>query len=189
MTAIVSEIIDLFARFGSGGYGEDLSLERHMLQSAAMARSLGARDSVVAAALLHDIGYFLHAEAATSIEEGRNIEHEALGAAWLSRGFGADVTAPIALHVEAKRYLCAVESDYYDQLSQASRLSLAVQGGIMSPDEAAAFARHPALEAALLLRRCDDLGKDVSMPTGTIEDYGDLLTAALRGTHAAKPQP
>jgi predicted HD phosphohydrolase len=189
MTAIISEIIDLFARFGSGGYGEDLSLERHMLQSAAMARSLGASDSVVAAALLHDIGYFLHAGAETSIDEGRNIEHEALGATWLSSAFSAEVTAPIALHVEAKRYLCAVEPDYYDHLSQASRLSLTVQGGVMSPEEAIAFAAHPALEAAVLLRRCDDLGKDVRVPKGAIEDYRELLTATLRGAKSRAPQP
>ena len=54
--------------------------------------------------------------------------------------FGPDVTAPIALHVEAKRYLCAVEPDYFDRLSEASRLSLATQGGAMTAAEAAAFA-------------------------------------------------
>jgi len=90
------------------------------------------------------------------------------------------VTAPIALHVEAKRYLCAVESGYFDQLSEASRLSLAIQGGVMSEDEAAAFAKEPAFEAALLLRRCDDAGKDVSTPTRDIGHFRGLLTASLR---------
>lgn len=180
MTAIISEIFELFARFGSGHYGEDLSLENHMLQTAANAEALGAPEHVVVAALLHDIGYFLDRSSETSIREGRNIGHESLGAAWLSRAFGQDVTAPIALHVEAKRYLCAVEPGYYDRLSDASRLSLATQGGIMSDSEAAAFTKEPAFEAALLLRRCDDRGKDTSIATQRIERYRELLTASLR---------
>jgi len=180
VTAIIDEIFGLFARFGSGQYGEDLSLERHMLQTAAMARSLGAPRPVVAAALLHDIGYFFYPGSEAALKEGRDFEHEALGAAWLSRAFGEDVTAPIALHVQAKRYLCAVEPGYFAQLSDASRLSLVAQGGVMSDGEASAFVRASGFEAALLLRRCDDRGKDVSMKTQTVEDYCEILSASLR---------
>ena len=180
MTAIIDDIFELFARFGSGQYGEDLSLERHMLQAATFAQAMDAPQPVVAAALLHDIGYFLVPGSETSINEGRNIEHEALGAAWLSRAFGEDVTVPIAMHVEAKRYLCAAEASYFEQLSEASRLSLMTQGGIMRADEAAAFAKQPAFEAALILRRCDDRGKDAAMLTRPLGDFRDLLTASLR---------
>ena len=180
MTDIISEIFDLFARFGSERYGEDVSLERHMLQSAALAQSLGAPRSIVVAALLHDIGHLLHAGGDALASQGRDMEHEALGAAWLSRGFDRDVTAPIALHVSAKRYLCAVEPDYFERLSQASRLSLIAQGGVMGEGEAAAFAREPAFEAALMVRRCDDRGKDVAMATQNIERYRELLASSLR---------
>jgi predicted HD phosphohydrolase len=55
-----------------------------------------------------------------------------------------------------------------------------VQGGAMSDGEIAAFAKEPAFEAALILRRCDDRGKDVSAETASIERYRGLLTAALR---------
>jgi [1-hydroxy-2-(trimethylamino)ethyl]phosphonate dioxygenase len=180
VTPIIGEIFDLFTRFGSEGYGEDLSIEKHMLQSAAMAQSQGATDSVVVAALLHDIGYFLHADDGAEVSIHRNFGHESVGAAWLSQAFGEDVTAPIALHVEAKRYLCAVEPGYFDRLSDASKISLALQGGVMDEGEVAAFARHPHVEAALILRRCDDLGKDVSLHTRNVEDYRGLLEAALR---------
>ena len=180
MTPIISEIFDLFARFGAEGYGEDLSLEKHMLQSAALAQSQGAAGPVVVAALLHDIGYFLHADKGAEVSIHRDFEHESLGAAWLSRAFGEDVTAPIALHVQAKRYICAVEPGYFDLLSDASRISLALQGGVMNTDEVAAFAKHPHLEAALVLRRCDDLGKDVALHTRRVEDYENLMTASLR---------
>lgn len=179
--AEIDDIFALFARFGSSGYGENLSLESHMLQTAAHARSLGAAEPVVAAALLHDIGYFLHPGSETSIEDGRDIEHESLGAAWLSQMFGADVTAPIALHVEAKRYLCAVEPDYFETLSDASRASLMLQGGAMSENEAAAFRQHPAFEQAILLRRADDLGKDLSAEPQPLEHYRALLTKLSRG--------
>ncbi len=180
MTGIIDDIFDLFGRFGADGYGEDISLERHMLQSAALAQSLAAPGHIVVAALLHDIGYFLHADADTAVKAGRDFGHEAIGAAWLSEAFGEEVTAPIALHVSAKRYLCAVEPGYLEQLSEASRLSLAVQGGIMTPDEAKAFANEPAFEAALMLRRCDDRGKDAATQTRTLEQYRELLTASLR---------
>ena len=180
MNTRISEIFDLFARFGSERYGEDLSLEQHMLQSAALAESLGAPAPIVAAALLHDIGHLLQAEAGTSFSTDRDFEHEALGSAWLSRAFDKAVTAPIALHVDAKRYLCAVEPGYFEQLSDASRLSLAVQGGVMGESEAAAFAKEPAFEAALLLRRCDDQGKDAASRAPDIERYRELLTACLR---------
>jgi phosphonate degradation associated HDIG domain protein len=180
VTDIVSEIFDLFARFGAETYGEDLSIERHMLQSASLAQSLGASDPVVAAALLHDIGYFLQADSEDPAQAGRDTPHEVLGAAWLSRAFDEDVTAPIALHVQAKRYLCAIEPGYFDQLSDASRLSLAVQGGVMEEAEVAAFAREPAFEAALLLRRCDDRGKDVVVRTQDIGQFRALLTSCRR---------
>ena len=182
MTAIIGEIFDLFSRFGSESYGEDLSLERHMIQSAVLAEASGAPNSLIAAALLHDIGYFLHADdaARTGTDSSGDFEHPSLGAAWLSQAFGEDVTVPIALHARAKRYLCAVEPGYFDQLSDASRLSLAVQGGVMSEGEVAAFAKEPAFEAALLLRRCDDLGKDPAMLTPGLERFRGLLIASLR---------
>jgi len=180
MNAVIAKIFQLFARHGSSGYGEDLSLEQHMLQSAALAESLGAPDPVVVAALLHDIGYFLQADTGVVVEPGQDFAHEALGAAWLSRAFGDAITAPIALHVEAKRYLCAVEPGYLGRLSEASRISLAVQGGVMSHDEAAAFEANPAFETALLLRRCDDQGKDAALPTQALERYRPLLAALAR---------
>ncbi len=178
--AVVAEIFDLFARYGGGSYGEDLSLESHMLQTAAHAQAMGAPPPLVAAALLHDIGHFLVLDAEAAAQAGVDLEHEAVGATWLSQAFGEDVTAPIALHVAAKRYLCAVEPGYFDALSDASRLSLVAQGGAFSEAEAAAFARRPAFEAAVLLRRCDDLGKDVSAQTRRVRDYEGLLIASMR---------
>ena len=38
----------------------------------------------------------------------------------------------IRLHVDAKRALCALEPDYYEALSEDSKRSLTLQGGIFS---------------------------------------------------------
>ena len=82
--------------------------------------------------------------------------------------------------MEAKRYLCAVEPGYLDRLSAASKTSLAVQGGVMSRGQVVAFQANPAFEAALLLRRCDDQGKDAALPVQALERYRGLLEARVR---------
>jgi predicted HD phosphohydrolase len=46
-----------------------------------------------------------------------DLRHEVVGARHLSGLFGSAVTRPIALHVSAKRYRCAVEPDFLLGLS------------------------------------------------------------------------
>jgi [1-hydroxy-2-(trimethylamino)ethyl]phosphonate dioxygenase len=146
-----------------------------MLQTAARAADIGAPPALIVAALLHDVGHLLHPEGETAAEAGVDIGHEALGAVWLSQSFGPDITAPIALHVEAKRYLCAVDPSYHERLSEASRASLRAQGGIMSAREIDAFRNTFAFEHAIMLRRCDDDGKDTLGANEPLESYRSLL--------------
>jgi len=77
----------------------------------------------------------------------------------LAKSFGPRVTAPIALHVEAKRYLCAVEADYFSTLSAGSVRSLEIQGGIMNDDEVKRFESLPGFADAVSLRRWDEGAK------------------------------
>ena len=42
-------------------------------------------------------------------------------------------SAMVRMHVAAKRYLASMEPGYFDTLSEASKLSLRLQGGPMSP--------------------------------------------------------
>lgn len=177
MRDILGDIRELFARYGADHYGEGVSLESHMVQTACLAEAEGAPPHLIAAALLHDVGHFLHPDAKFAATQGQDLEHEALGSAWLSRGFGPEVTAPIALHVQAKRYLCAVEPAYFNDLSAASRLSLSLQGGPMGLHEAEAFALRPGAADAVRLRRWDDLGKDDSRSHTGIARFDDLLLA------------
>lgn len=176
---VIDNIFSLINKFGSENYGEDVTQLEHVLQCAHLARLDGASDALIAAALLHDIGQFL--DDAGNAAEGKGVDarHEVSGAAFLAPHFSAAVTEPVALHVAAKRYLCFVEPDYAASLSQASILSLRLQGGPMEPKEAAEFARHPAFAAAIRLRRYDDHGKRGDWAVPHLESYRPLLESLL----------
>ena len=159
VAASVSEVLALFERWGSDHYDEDLSQLDHALQTAARAVTAGASNAMIAAALLHDVGHLLDLEdrsAASSSSltapsgDRAGIAHEDTGARYLAGVFPPSVTGPIALHVRAKRYLCAVEPAYASSLSLGSRASLAAQGGPMGTEDAVAFERNP--NEALMLQ-------------------------------------
>ena len=83
------------------------------------------------------------------------------------------------MHVAAKRYLCATEPSYLDELSEASILSLELQGGPYSPAEVAAFEASPHAGDAVRLRRYDDAGKVAGVETPELEHYRPVLQAAI----------
>lgn len=170
------EVARLYATRGGLSYGEGVTQLEHALQCAALAEAAGARASLVVAALLHDVGHLLSGEAESLASDRR---HEAKGAQALGALFGPDVRGPIALHVAAKRFLCAREPDYYDALTQASRASLALQGGPFTADEAATFEARPFARQAVALRRFDDLGKRPEPCGRTFDDFAPTLQAAL----------
>jgi phosphonate degradation associated HDIG domain protein len=178
----VEAIFELFERFGEQRYDEDLSQRLHAEQTAALAAADGASESLVAAALLHDVGHLL--ELAESGAEGRDRatdrHHEGRGSAWLASAFGPDVTAPIALHVRAKRYLCAVDPTYHARLSPGSQASLARQGGPLSAEAAAAFEGTAGATEAGQLRRWDDQAKDPGLVVAPLVAYRPLLDALTR---------
>jgi predicted HD phosphohydrolase len=84
------------------------------------------------------------------------------------------------MHVAAKRYLCATDPLYLDELSPASIHSLELQGGPYSPSEVAAFDESPYAEDAVRLRRYDDIGKVAGLETPDLEHYRPVLEAAIR---------
>ena len=143
---IVEKILELFTRRGESAYhGEAVSQAEHALQAADLAEQEGAPDRLIVAALLHDVGHLLDGQDEDLAERGVDGRHEEAGGAWLARHFGPEVTAPIRLHVAAKRYLCAVDPSYLEGLSSASRLSLDVQGGPMKAEERARIRGQPVL--------------------------------------------
>ena len=157
----LEEIHAAFARRGHGSYGEGVSLSDHSIQCAAFARRDGAAPVLIAAALLHDIGHMLHDLPEDVAGSGIDTQHESLGSAWLSQYFGPDVTEPVRMHVAAKRYLATTEPGYFDKLSDASKLSLKLQGGLMTDAQARAFEAERFFADAVRLRRWDEEGKIV----------------------------
>jgi [1-hydroxy-2-(trimethylamino)ethyl]phosphonate dioxygenase len=121
---VMERITMLFLQRGAEQYfGEPVSQLEHALQAAALAVSYRARDALVVATLLHDIGHLIHGEGESIASAGIDARHEAAAHAFLRQHFDPDVTEPIRLHVAAKRYLCAVDAGYARQLSPASARS------------------------------------------------------------------
>jgi len=84
---------------------------------------------------------------------------------------GDGVLGPIHLHVDAKRYLCATRASYLAALSEDSRRSLALQGGVFDAGQAVAFIGQPGAADAVRLRVWDDLAKDPDRATPPLAHY------------------
>ncbi len=84
------------------------------------------------------------------------------------------------MHTDAKRYLCATEPEYFERLSPVSRHTLRLQGGVMSPSDAARFAEHRWLRDALALRRWDDQAKVMGRKTRSLEDWTPTIRRCFR---------
>jgi phosphonate degradation associated HDIG domain protein len=176
MPSIVDTVVDLFERHGGSSYfGEPVTQKEHALQCAWLAEREGADDSLVIAALFHDVGHLLHGLPEGVAESGFDARHEAAGEEWLARFFGPEVTEPVRLHVDAKRFLCAADPAYVASLSDASRQSLALQGGPLAGEAITLFVEAPYANDAVRLRRWDDRAKTPGLPTPDLMYYASRL--------------
>jgi predicted HD phosphohydrolase len=155
-------------------------MTEHMLQSAYAAQQDGAPPRLVAAALLHDFGHFIHGLPEDSADHGVDTRHEEVAYRFLTEHFGEEIAEPIRMHVAAKRYLCAVETSYLAELSPASVLSLELQGGPYGAAEVAEFEASPFAGDAVRLRRYDDVGKVPGLETPSLEEYRSVLETVLK---------
>jgi [1-hydroxy-2-(trimethylamino)ethyl]phosphonate dioxygenase len=184
--SVADAIITLLRDHGDAAYfGEPVSQRTHALQCAALAAGEGAAPALVAAALLHDIGHLLHGLGESIADRGVDARHEDAGHDWLTRQFGAEVTEPVRLHVDAKRYLCAADPSYAAGLSPASVQSLELQGGPFTKSQLRAFADLPFAAEAIRLRRWDDAAKIDGLEVPDVEHYRVLLTSLVL-THAER---
>jgi len=181
---VVTEIQSLLEGRAEGRYGLTfINQQQHALQSAWLAERLGCSDALITASLLHDIGHMVHNLGDNPADEGIDDQHEELGHAWLVDYFGPEVTEPVRLHVAAKRFLCAVEADYFAKLSSDSVRSLELQGGPMSAEEVAAFRALPHAEAAVQLRRFDEQAKVKDLVTPPVAHFMPYVARCLSGSH------
>ncbi|MEM7345339.1 MAG: HD domain-containing protein [Chloroflexota bacterium] len=177
---IIEKIIADFGQYGHLEYGEWVNMREHMLQSAVFAENDGADDLMIAAAVLHDYGHFIHGLDEDIADHGIDGFHEEVGAKYLENYFIPEVTEPIRLHVPAKRYLCAVDQEYFDTLSPASVQSLEIQGGPYDEAGIKEFEANPHYKRAVQLRLYDDEGKVPGMETPDITYYRRFIEVGLK---------
>lgn len=182
MSQAIDEIFHLFLTRGARQYGDEaVSQLAHALQTATWAERSEAPPPLVAAALLHDIGHLLDGGDEELARQGIDARHEGIGHGYLAAHFIDAVSEPVRMHVDAKRYLCAVEPDYHATLSPASRHSLRLQGGVFDSRKAEAFAALPFAQASAALRKWDDLAKDPRAETPGLDHFRPHLKACLHG--------
>lgn len=175
----LDDIERLYAAKGGLAYGEGVNQLEHAIQCASLAEAEGHSPSLVAAALLHDIGHLFEDEKSVT-NARRDLRHEMIGARALSALFGDDVLVPIARHVAAKRYLCFAERRYFQTLSPASQASLALQGGAFDASQAAAFEQRSFWREAVALRRFDDMGKRDELCGRPFASFRPVMRQAMR---------
>ena len=181
MALSLSDIVTLFARKGGREYdGEGVTQLEHALQCAELAQAAGAPASLIAAALLHDVGHLLNDQGDTPTLSGIDDTHQYVALPFLRGTFDDAVLEPIRLHVDAKRYLCATRAGYHAALSADSKRSLALQGGTYGADEAAAFIARPYAQDAVQVRLWDDLAKRPGAATPPLAHFLPALEAAAR---------
>ena len=170
----------MVSRGGESYFGEPVTVLEHCLQAAFFAGELGSPDTQIIAALLHDVGHLLHQEGEDVADLGVDTRHEELANQKLRAHLPAAVTEPIRLHVAAKRYLCFADAAYLNALSPSSVLSLGLQGGPMSSEEANAFLALPFAREAITLRQWDDEAKIPELPVPDIHAYLPQLKTLWR---------
>jgi len=161
--------------------GEAISQREHGAQAARAALEDGADEDTIIAALLHDVGHLITQAPQMQGNLGTR-DHEGLGA-WFLRtlGFPEKTCALVERHVEAKRYLTWKMPEYYARLSDASKGTLAQQGGPMTTSEGEAFEKDPLYKTIIAMRTYDERAKVVDMPDlKPIEAYAEMMRRCLR---------
>lgn len=171
-----------YLRAGQQHYGESAVTQlEHAIQCATLAEREGASSSLVAASLLHDLGHLVNPDDRAMVARREDCDHETIAADYLDRWFGDAVVLPVRLHVAAKRYLTAVEPVYFATLSAGSVLSLELQGGPFSAEDAARFAALPGATDAIRLRRWDERAKEHGAAIPPLEHFRPHVEAHFKG--------
>ncbi len=160
--------------------GENVSQLEHALQAAQLAEGENAGGDLVTAALLHDLGHLLNLQGDTPTARGIDDQHQYYVIPFLRPLFAPALIEAIRLHVDAKRALCALEPEYYEALSEDSRRSLTLQGGIFSRAQVDAFMAKPFAADAVRVRRWDDRAKVPGLPTPPLSHYLAIAAGCAR---------
>jgi len=112
------------------------------------------------------------------VSENLDGKHEDIGYEYLRKFFKKEVVEPIKCHVLAKRYL-AKEEKYFNSLSDASKISLKLQGGALNKNESKEFEKKYFFKQSIKLRKFDEVAKRTDIKMKSIIEYKDLLSSQL----------
>ena len=160
--------------------GEAVTQLEHSLQTAMLALEAESSVELITAALLHDIGHLLNLRGDTPSMRGIDDQHQYFAAHFLKDLFPPSVCLPIRMHVDAKRALCALDSMYYEKLSEDSRRSLSLQGGALNSTQLNDFIASPYSDDALKLRAWDDQAKSSGKKTLSLHYFLEMARTIAR---------
>ena len=176
---IIDKIITNFTNNKSLYIGEKVTMSEHMIQTAMLAEKAKCNDDLICSCLLHDYGHFILENPDELVKENLDGKHEDIGYEYLKNIFKKEIIEPIKYHVQAKRYL-ARDEKYFELLSEASKISLKLQGGVLNDNEAAKFEAQDYFKSTILLRKFDEAAKKTDIKMKSIHDYKKLLTSKLK---------
>ena len=175
---VINKIISNFINNKSLYMGEKVTMSEHMIQSAMLAEKAKSSNSLICASLLHDYGHFILENPDELVEKKLDGKHEDIGYEYLKKFFKKEVVEPIKYHVLAKRYL-ARNKKYYNFLSDSSKISLKLQGGILNNNESKKFEKKKYFKNAIKLRKFDESAKKINIKIKSINSYKNLLISQL----------
>ena len=175
---IIDKIISNFINNKSLYIGEKVTISEHMIQTAMIAENAKSSNNLICSCLLHDYGHFILEDPDKLVRKKIDGKHEDIGYEYLKKFFKKDVVEPIKYHVLAKRYLAKKEK-YFNSLSDASKISLKLQGGVLNKDESKKFEKKDFFKNSIKLRKFDEAAKKTNIKMKPINDYKNLLSSHL----------
>ena len=175
---VIEKIISNFTNNQSLYIGENVTMSQHMIQAAMLAEKAKCKKELVCSCLLHDYGHFIIENPDELVGLNLDGEHESIGYEYLKSFFKEEIVEPIKYHVLAKRYL-ARDKKYYNKLSEASKISLNLQGGVLNKEECYKFEQKKYFKSSILVRKFDEAAKKTDFKMKSIHQYKKLLTSNL----------
>ena len=175
---IVEKVISNFINNKSLYIGEKITISEHMIQTAMIAENAKSSNNLICSCLLHDYGHFILEDPDELVKKNQDGKHEDIGYEYLKKFFKKDVVEPIKYHVKAKRYL-ARKKKYFNSLSDASKISLKLQGGVLKNDESKEFEKNSFFKSSIKLRMFDESAKRTDIKIKSIFEYKKLMNLYL----------
>ena len=175
---IIDKIISNFINNKSLYIGEKVTISEHMIHTAMIAENNKSSRNLICSCLLHDYGHFILEDPDELVRKKIDGKHEDIGYEYLKKFFKKEVVEPIKYHVLAKRYL-AKGKKYFNSLSEASKISLKLQGGVLNKDESKEFEKKDFFKNSIKLRKFDESAKKTNIKMKSIINYKDLLISKL----------